>query len=144
MVKKLLKPIYIIIEPKTSLIRLYNTCSHVWRLDLGRNQQNNPILHLDFTPYLILDPVTHRIIPSFKFRVNLEDPLEVASTDFINSLEKSFEVAFNNKTLQIQPLINVATWKFSQDTNRRIQKFPLQLNHVLKSIQPEFLATHFK
>ena len=131
-----------IIEPQNSLIKLYHSCSNAWSLDLGRNNQYNPVLRLDFTPFTRLDPVSHRIIPSFKFIVKLDDPLEIASLDFINSLADSFEISLNSTVLQVQPLINVAKWKFSQDTNRKeIQKFPLQTENVSKLLNSKFRAT---
>ena len=133
-----------IIEPQNSLIKLYHSCSNAWSLDLGRNNQYNPVLRLDFTPFTRLDPVSHRIIPSFKFIVKLDDPLEIASLDFINSLADSFEISLNSTVLQVHPLINVAKWKFSQDTNRKeIQKFPLQTENVSKLFNSKFRATNY-
>jgi len=89
--------------------------------------------------------VSHRIIPSFRFKVKLVDPLEIASIDFINSLSDSFQISLNDAVLQVHPLINVAKWKFSQDTNRKqIQKFPLNIDNVIKFIKNKFHATTFK
>ena len=134
-----------IIEPQQSLIKFYHPCSNAWSLDLGRNKHFNPVLRLDFTPFTRLDPVSHRIIPSFKFKVKLDDPLEIASLDFINSLAESFEISLNSTVLQVHPLINVVKWKFSRDTNRnQIQKFPLQIDHVLRLLRRKFRATHFE
>ena len=133
-----------IIEPKEQLIKLYNTCSSAWSLDLGRNQQLNPVLYLEFTPYTRLDPASHRIIPSFKFRVKLDDPLEVASVDFIKSLTNSFEVSLNDAILQVHPLINVVNWKLSRDTNtKKIQNSPLQNENVIDLLSRKFRATRY-
>ena len=121
------------IESHSDLIKYYPSCRHAWLLDLGRNKQFNPTFHLEFTPFTRLDPVSHRIIPSFRFQVRLDDPLEIASVDFIQSLSKSFQISLNDAVLQVFPESNVAEWDFNLVTNRNISQKDIFKHFLLQS-----------